>query len=80
MMKTAWWMPVGAGVCNVLLNLLVMQLAVSELSPSLIYPTIGVGGISVVAVFSLAVFKEKMLWRQWLGVAIGAVAVILLSI
>ena len=54
--------------------------ASTDLSPSLIYPVIGVGGLSIVTVFSLLVFKEKMTVRQWLGVAVGAVAVVLLSI
>lgn len=80
MLKSSWWIPVLAGIFNVALNALVMLLALTELSPSLIYPTINVGGLAVVTVFSLFVFKEKMYPRQWLGVAIGAVAVVLLSI
>ena len=79
MLKASWWGPVCAGVCNVVLNMLVMLMAVTELSPSVIYPVIGVGGLAVVTVFSLLVFKEKMRWWQWIGVAVGAVAVMLLS-
>ncbi len=78
--KTSWWTPVGAGVCNLILNAMVMLMAVTDLSPSLIYPVIGVGGLAIVTIFSLLVFKEKMRWWQWLGVAVGAVAVVLLSI
>ena len=80
MLKTSWWLPVCAGVCNLILNVFVMLMALTTLSPSLIYPVIGVGGLAVVTIFSLLVFKEKMRWWQWLGVAVGAVAVILLSI
>ena len=80
MLKTSWWTPVCAGVCNVILNVFVMLLALTDLSPSLIYPVIGVGGLSVVTVFSLFVFKEKMRWWQWLGVIVGAIATVLLSI
>lgn len=80
MFKYSWWVPVCAGVCNVVLNVLVMLMAVTDLSPSLIYPVIGVGGLAVVTVFSLVVFKEKMRWWQWLGIAIGAVSVVLLSV
>lgn len=80
MLKSSWWVPVCAGVCNLLLNVFVMLMAVSDLSPSLIYPVIGVGGLGVVTVFSLFVFKEKMHWWQWIGLAVGAVAVFLLSI
>ena len=80
MLKTSWWVPVCAGVCNIILNVLVMLMAVTTLSSSLIYPVIGVGGLAVVTVFSLFVFKERMRWWQWLGVAIGAVSVVLLSV
>ena len=80
MLKRSWWSPVLAGVCNVLLNLFLIIIASTDLSPSLIYPVIGVGGLAVVILFSLFVFKEKMYWWQWLGVFIGAVAVVLLSI
>ena len=80
MLKMSWWLPVCAGVCNLVLNVFVMLMAVTDLSPSLIYPVISVGGLAVVTIFSLLVFKEKMRWWQWLGVAVGAVAVGLLSI
>ena len=80
MLKTSWWTPICAGVCNLILNVLVMLMALTDLSPSLIYPVIGVGGLAVVTIFSLLVFKEKMRWWQWLGVAVGAVATVLLSI
>lgn len=80
MLKTSWWYPVCAGVCNLVLNVFVMLMALTSLSPSLIYPVIGVGGLAVVTVFSLFVFKEKMSWWQWVGVAVGAIATVLLSI
>ena len=80
LLKTSCWTPICAGICNLILNVLVMLMAVTDLSPSLIYPVIGVGGLAVVTIFSLFVFKEKMRWWQWLGVGIGAIAVILLSI
>ena len=80
MLKTSWWSPVLSGVCNLILNVFVMLMALTTLSPSLIYPVIGVGGLAVVTIFSLLVFKEKMRWWQWLGIVIGMVAVVLLSI
>ena len=79
-LKTSWWMPVCSGLCNLFLNVLVMLMAVSPLSPSLIYPVIGLGGLAIVTVFSQVVFKEKMTRTQWCGIAIGAIAVLLLSI
>ena len=79
-LKESCWAPIGAGLCNVVLNVFVMLLALTNLSPSLIYPVIGAGGLAVVTIFSLLVFKEKMRWWQWLGVGVGAVAVVLLSL
>ena len=80
MLKRSWWAPVSAGGCNVVLNLFVMLMALSTLSPSLVYPVIGVGGLVVVTVFSLLVFREKMYWWQWLGVGVGVVAIGILSV
>ena len=80
MMRKSWWTPVLASFSNVALNALVMLMALTELPASLIYPVIGVGSLAVVAIFSLFFFKEKMHWRQWLGIFVGAIAVVLLSI
>ena len=80
MLKDSWYFPVGEGVFNVVLNICVMRMALSPLSPSLIYPVIGVGGLMIVTLFSLFGFKEKLKWQQWLGIALGAVATALLSL
>ena len=78
--KHIFGVPVIAGVCNVMLNVFVIMLATSKLSSSLIYPVIGVGGIGVVVIFSLLVFKERMYWWQWIGIGMGSIAIALLSI
>ena len=79
-LKTSGWLPITAGICNVVLNVFVILMASTNLSPSLIYPTIGVGGLMVVTLFSVFAFEEKLKWQQWLGIAIGAVAIVLLSL
>lgn len=79
-LKTSAPFPIVAGICNVLLNLFVMLLATSALSPSLIYPVLAVGGLAITSIFSAAVFREKLAWWQWLGIAVGALAVTLLSL
>lgn len=79
-LKTASPFPIIAGGCNVLLNLFVMLMAISTLSPSLIYPVLAVGGLSITSVVSVWIFKEKLAWWQWLGVTVGAIAVTLLSL
>ena len=78
--KGSWYLPVSSGSLNVLLNLFVIILATSELSPSLIYPTLAVGSLIVTTVVSLFIFKEKMRWWQWVGVALGAIATGILSL
>ncbi len=79
-LRRSWFHPLGAGVCNVLLNLFVMLLAVSSLSPTLIYPVIAVGGLIVTMIFSIVAFRERFRPWQWLGVALGTLAVGILSI
>lgn len=72
--------PVATGVINSMLNLFVIILATSELSPSLIYPALAVGGLAVTMLFSIFAFKEKLKWWQWIGIVIGAVAIALLNL
>lgn len=71
--------PIATGVINSMLNLFVIILATSELSPSLIYPVLAVGGLAVTMLFSIFAFKEKLKWWQWIGIVIGAVAIALLN-
>jgi drug/metabolite transporter (DMT)-like permease len=77
--KNNFYLPILSGASNVILNLFVMLLAVSSLSPTLVYPTIAVGGLILTALISLIVFKEKLRWWQWLGVVVGIVATAILS-
>ena len=79
-LKGSWGFPIAAAVCNVLLNLFIIFLASSEISPSLIYPVIAVGGIAVTSLFSVVVFRERLRAIQWIGMAIGTLAVVLLSV
>ena len=73
-------LPMLAGLSNAMLNLFVIFMATSPLSPSLIYPVIAVGSLIVITLVSLFVFKDKMKWWQWCGVALGAVATGILSL
>lgn len=79
-LKTSVHFPILSGASNVLSNFCVLLLAVSPLSPSLVYPVLSVGGLMITMLFSLFAFHEKMKWWQWLGIAFGACAVALLSI
>lgn len=79
-LKRATLFPVGAGLCNVVLNLLVILLATSTVPSSLVYPVIAVGGLAVTSIFSFLAFREKLRYWQWIGIGIGAVSVVLLSL
>jgi drug/metabolite transporter (DMT)-like permease len=81
-LRPSWFFPVLAGACNALLNLFIILLGTSLplLSSSLVFPVVSVGGLAVVMLFSLFVFREKLKWWQWLGIAVGAVATVLLSL
>ena len=74
------YIPMGTGLFNLILNLFVMLMATSSLSPSLIYPTISIGGLMIVTLFSLFAFRERLRASQWVGVALGITSVLLLSL
>lgn len=78
--KKTGYLPAAAGIVNVLHNLIVLVLATRPISPSLVYPVIGVGGIIIVSLFSFVVLKEKISLMQWIGIVLGAAATALLSI
>lgn len=78
--KDSWYFPVASGSCNLLLNLFVIMLAVSELPPSLIYPVISVGGIMITSLFSVFFLKERLYAWQWCGIGVGTAAIVALSI
>lgn len=78
--RSSWYLPVLAGVLNALLNLSLILMATSDLSPSLIYPVLAIGSLIIITILSLLVFKEKMRWWQWLGVLSGIAATGILSI
>lgn len=78
--RRSFYLPMASGVSNAMLNLCVILMAASTLSPSLIYPTLAVGGIALTTLASAFIFKEKMHLLQWLGICIGAVAMGVLSV
>ena len=80
MFKKFGFYPVGAGMSNFGLNVFVILLAGTTLSPAIIYPVIGVGGLMLTTLFGVVVLREKLKWWQWIGLLIGAGAILLLSL
>lgn len=76
-LKGSWYIPLCVGVFNFLQNLFVIILA-TRLSANIVYPVLMIGSLAVTSIFSIFIFREKMKWWQWVGVAVGAVAIALL--
>lgn len=79
-MKRAGWLPAVGATCNVVLNLFVIRLAKTSLSPSVIYPVLAVGGLALTTLISVICFRERLSRVQWAGLGLGAVAVALLNL
>lgn len=80
LVKTPFYLPIGAGLFNVIHNLVLIILATSKISTSIVYSVLAVGGIMVTSLASILLFKEKLRWWQWIGIIVGAVAIVLISI
>ena len=69
-----------AGSFNVLQNLLVIILASTTLPTSVTYPVLAVGYLALTSLGAKLFFKERLSLKQWIGLAVGAAAVVVLSI
>lgn len=78
--KGTWWIVSLAGLGNFLLNLFVIFLAKTTMSPTIIYPTLAVGSLALNILYSFIVNKEKLTVIQIVGLATGAVSIAFLSI
>ncbi len=76
-LKGSWYVPVLCGIFNFLQNLFVIILA-TLLSANIVYPVLMIGSLAVTSIFSIVIFKERMNWWQWVGVVLGAIAIVLL--
>ena len=68
------------GIANGVTNLLVIVLTPIRVAPSVFFPLISAGGIVLMFLVSLFVYKEKFITRQIFGVCFGLAALILLNI
>jgi drug/metabolite transporter (DMT)-like permease len=80
LIKTKGYMPTVSGIANALMNVFVILLASASLSASLVFPAMSVGALALTTLFSVLALKERLRWWQWLGIVLGAVAIVTLSI
>ena len=72
--------PVMGGVSSAALNFFILLLLASELSESVIFPCIAVGGLILTTLFSVTVCRERLRPIRWAGLAVGAAALVFLNL
>ena len=78
--KGSWYFPIVAGSSSAICNLFLILLASTDMSPSLIYPALAIGGLALTTLVSTAICKDKLRFLQWVGLLIGAVALACLNV
>jgi len=58
----------------------VLVLVKQQMSPVILYPDVAVGGLIITTLFATLLFREKLQPMQWLGLFVGAVALVLLNL
>ena len=79
-LKDSWFCPAIAGFSSALSNVFILLLIKNQMSPVIIYPGIAVGGLMLTTVISLLFFRDRLRTSQWWGLAVGAVALVLLNL
>lgn len=77
--KKSWYLALGQGATNGLMNLLVMLLN-ERMAASIMFPVISAGSIIAVFLISRIFFKEHLSKMQLLGSAIGIVSIVCFNI
>lgn len=78
--KGSVFCPVAGGISSAALNLFILLMLSTTLSESVIFPGIAVGGFMLTTAFSVIVYRERLRKEQWVGLAIGAVALVFLNL
>lgn len=76
----SWWCPALAGLSSAASNLFILLMIKERLSTSVIYPGIAVGGLIITTLIAFFGFKEKLRRAQWVGLGVGALALVLLNL
>lgn len=77
--RTGWYLSLGCGALNGIVNLFVMILT-GLMSVSLMFPMISVGGIVVTFIVSKVFYKEKLTTAQHVGFLLGVGAIVFLNL
>jgi len=78
--KRSWFCPAFTGCSSALSNVFILLMVKYQMSPVIIYPGVAVGGLMITTFISLLCFREKLRPMQWCGLAVGAVALVLLNL
>jgi drug/metabolite transporter (DMT)-like permease len=78
--KRGWWLALLCGVANGVTNLLVMALNAAAFPAAITFPVVSGGSILVVFAYSVLVKKERYTPPQYVGYALGLIAIVLLNI
>ena len=65
---------------SALSNVFILLLVKCQMSPVILYPGIAVGGLIITTLIAFFGFREKLRPQQWVGLAVGAVALVLLNL
>ena len=74
------YLPIFSGISSAMTGVMQTFLLNMDMSTSIIYPTLAVGGLTVTLLFSVFAFKERLRPAQWCGIAVGCVALVLLNV
>lgn len=77
--RTGWYLSLGCGALNGMVNLFVMILT-GLMSVSLMFPLISVGGIVLTFIVSKVFYKEKLTTAQHIGFLLGVGAIVFLNL
>ena len=78
--RRGWYGPCLAGGSSALANTCTLILIKRQMSSTIIYPGIAVGGLILTTLISFFFFRERLRPLGWCGLAIGAVALVLLNL
>ncbi len=75
-----WYGPFLAGCSSAFANVCILVLIKRQMSSTVIYPGVAVGGLILTTLVSFFFFRERLRPLGWCGLAVGAVALVLLNL